>query len=87
MGRALLPTAIPRSTLIFLELPILVTRGYQMAMSTVGDITVESHFSSKDAAVGRKVLEHATNALRVAQEKLGPFPYRRFRVVQAHLTH
>ena len=69
------------------ELPILVTKGYQMAMSTVGEVTIESHFSSKDAAIGKKVLEHATNAVRVAQEKLGPLPYRRFRVVEAHLSH
>ncbi len=69
------------------ELPILITRGYKVATASVGDIVVESHFADAEARSGRKVLEHAVNALRVAQDKLGPYPYRRFRVVQAHLSN
>ncbi len=69
------------------ELPILVTRGYNVSTATVGDIVVESHYGAKEAKSGRQVLEHAVNALRVAQAKLGPYPYQRFRVVQAHLSN
>ena len=69
------------------ELPMLVTKGYQVSTVDVGDITVESHFSAQDAKTGKTVLTHAANALRTIQEKLGPYPYRKFRVVEAHLSN
>ena len=68
------------------EFPLLVTRQYGVATASAGDIAVTSYFDESDATAGRKVLEHAANALRVAQEKLGPYPFKTLRVVQAHLS-
>ncbi|MBE4749892.1 M1 family metallopeptidase [Corallococcus sp. ZKHCc1 1396] len=68
------------------DFPVLVTRGYQSATATVNAVTVESHFASQDAAVGKRVLKYASQALAEFEKRLGPLPYTHLRVVQAPLS-
>ncbi|WP_370451747.1 M1 family aminopeptidase [Corallococcus sp. CA031C] len=68
------------------DFPVLVTRGYQSATATVNAVTVESHFAPQDAAVGKRVLKYASQALSEFEKRLGPLPYTHFRVVQAPLS-
>ncbi|GMU09777.1 M1 family aminopeptidase [Corallococcus caeni] len=68
------------------DFPVLVTRGYQSATSTVNGVTVESHFAAQDAATGKRVLKYASQALTEFEKRLGPLPYTHFRVVQAPLS-
>ncbi|MGE6760736.1 M1 family aminopeptidase [Corallococcus interemptor] len=68
------------------DFPVLVTRGYQSAAATVNGVTVESHFAAQDAAVGKRVLKYASQALTEFEKRLGPLPYTHFRVVQAPLS-
>jgi hypothetical protein len=68
------------------DFPVFVSRGYTHATTTVGGVTVESHFSAKDAQAGRRVLGYATAALSEMERRLGTLPYTTFRVVEAPLT-
>jgi hypothetical protein len=68
------------------DFPVFVSRGYTQATTMVGGVTVESHFSAKDAQAGRRVLGYATAALSEMERRLGTLPYTTFRVVEAPLT-
>jgi hypothetical protein len=68
------------------DFPILVSRGYEVSTATVNGVTVESHYAARDKAVGEHVLRYASAALVELEQRLGPLPYRYFRVVEAPLT-
>lgn len=68
------------------EFPVLAVKGYRAASRVVNGITVESHYREADAKAGQQVLEHAAKALELLEAKLGPYPYKRFRVVQARFV-
>jgi aminopeptidase N len=68
------------------ELPLLAVKGYRVATKQVGGVTVESHFLERDEKAGRQVLEHAAKALELLEAKLGPYPYKALRVVEARLS-
>ncbi|ADO74148.1 M1 family aminopeptidase [Stigmatella aurantiaca] len=68
------------------DFPVFVSRGYQKASTTVNGVTVESVFTAQDAAVGKRVLKYTASALSEFERRLGPLPYRSFRVVEAPLS-
>lgn len=68
------------------DFPVFASRGYQSANTTVNGVTVESHFAARDAEVGKRVLQYARDALVEFEKRLGPLPYKTFRVVEAPLT-
>lgn len=68
------------------DFPVFVSNGYESASKTIGDVTVESFYSSRDAAAGRRVLQYAVSALQTFEPKLGALPYKTFRVVEAPLS-
>jgi hypothetical protein len=68
------------------DFPLFVSRGYQVASTAVNGITVESFYAAQDAAVGKRVLKYTASALSEFEQRLGPLPYRSFRVVQAPLS-
>jgi hypothetical protein len=68
------------------DFPVFASRGYQSATTTVKGVTVESHFASRDAAVGKRVLQYATDSLTQMERRLGPLPFKYFRVVEAPLS-
>jgi Peptidase family M1 domain len=68
------------------ELPVLAVHGYESITKQVGDITVEAWHAAPDAASGQKVVEHAAKSIELLEAKLGPTPYKTFRVVEAHFT-
>lgn len=67
------------------ELPVLVTRGYVSQTRQVGDVTVESWATARDATSSRRVLDFATGALELLEARLGPYPYKVLRVVETPL--
>jgi hypothetical protein len=68
------------------DFPVFVSQGYQSTSKTVGGVTVESFYASKDAAVGKRVLQYTASALETFESKLGALPYKHFRVVEAPLS-
>ncbi|QRK04041.1 aminopeptidase [Archangium violaceum] len=68
------------------DFPVFASRGYQSATATVNGVTVESHFAARDAAVGKRVLKYASDALTEFERRLGPLPFKYFRVVEAPLS-
>ncbi|MDY7228512.1 M1 family aminopeptidase [Hyalangium rubrum] len=68
------------------DFPVFVSRGYQSASKTVEGVTVESFYSARNAAVGKRVLQYAASAISEFDKRLGPLPYKHFRVVEAPLS-
>ncbi|MGZ3459049.1 MAG: M1 family aminopeptidase, partial [Archangium sp.] len=68
------------------DFPVFASRGYASATATVNGTTVESHFASRDAEVGRRVLKYAGDALAEFERRLGPLPFKSLRVVEAPLS-
>ncbi|PTL78494.1 M1 family aminopeptidase [Vitiosangium sp. GDMCC 1.1324] len=68
------------------DFPVFASRGYQSATATVNGVTVESFFASRDVEVGRRVLKYASDALSEFERRLGPLPFKFFRVVEAPLS-
>jgi hypothetical protein len=68
------------------DFPVFVSRGYERATKTVGEVTVESFYARRNAAVGKRVLQYTATALEVFEKKLGALPYKTFRVVEAPLS-
>lgn len=68
------------------DFPVFVSRGYQMASTSVNGITIESIYAAQDAAVGKRVLKYTASALSEFEQRLGPLPYRSFRVLEAPLS-
>jgi hypothetical protein len=68
------------------DFPVFASRGYASESAQVGHVRVESWYSAKDAAVGRRVLRYATGALEAMQRRLGPLPWTHLRVVEAPLA-
>jgi hypothetical protein len=68
------------------DFPVLVTHGYETRTASLDDLTIESVFDPHDRQMGERVLGYATVAAREMQKRLGPLPYRRFRVVEVPLT-
>lgn len=65
------------------EFPVLVVKGYRVETRQAGGVTVESYFSERDAKPGKQVLEHAAKALELLEARVGPYPYKTLRVVEA----
>jgi hypothetical protein len=68
------------------DFPVFLSRGYTQATTTVGSVTVESHYAQRDAEAGQRVLRYASQALSEFQRRLGPYPYKSLRVVEAPLS-
>jgi hypothetical protein len=68
------------------DFPVFASKGYESLTATVNGVTVESHFSARDAAVGKRVLKYASDALSELERRLGPLPFKYFRVVEAPLS-
>lgn len=68
------------------DFPVFASRGYESATATVNGVTVESHFAARDAKVGKRVLKYASEALTEFERRLGPLPFKYFRVVEAPLA-
>lgn len=68
------------------EFPVLAVKGYRVETRQVGGVTVESHFLERDAKPGKQVLEHAAKALELLEAKVGPYPYKTLRVVEARFV-
>jgi hypothetical protein len=68
------------------DFPILVSKGYERSTTSVGGVTVESHYARRDKAAGERVLKYATWALQEFERRMGPLPYTHFRVVEAPLS-
>jgi hypothetical protein len=68
------------------DFPVFASKGYESLTTTVNGVTVESHFAARDAEVGKRVLQYARDALVEFERRLGPLPYKTFRVVEAPLT-
>jgi hypothetical protein len=56
------------------------------ATATVGETTVNSWYEAADADAGKKALKFATDALKVYQNRFGPYPYRELDVVETPTT-
>ncbi len=65
------------------ELPVLITQGYVSEARKLGDITIESWHSSRDTASGRRALDDAAQALELLDSRLGAYPFKTLRVVEA----
>ncbi|MFY0570549.1 M1 family aminopeptidase [Archangium lansingense] len=68
------------------DFPVFASRGYDSATTTVNGVTVESHFAARDATVGKRVLKYASDVLTEFERRLGPLPFKYFRVVEAPLA-
>ena len=68
------------------DFPVFASRGYQSVTTTVNGVTVESHFAARDTAVGKRVLKYASDVLTEFERRLGPLPFKYFRVVEAPLS-
>ncbi len=68
------------------DFPVFASQGYQSASRTVNGVTVESFYAARDAAVGQRVLRYTASALEEFERRLGPLPYKHFRVVEAPLS-
>lgn len=68
------------------DFPVFASRGYQSATATVNGVTVESHFAARDAEVGKRVLKYTSDVLTEFERRLGPLPFKYFRVVEAPLS-
>ncbi len=68
------------------DFPVFVSQGYESVSKTVGDVTIESFYAARDAAVGRRVLQYTASSLQAYEPKLGTLPYKSFRVVEAPLS-
>jgi hypothetical protein len=68
------------------DFPVFASKGYESLTTTVNGVTVESHFSARDAEVGKRVLKYASDALSEMERRLGPLPFKYFRVVEAPLS-
>ena len=67
------------------DFPVFVSRGYELKTAKLDDITLESWFAKADAETGEKVLELSRSSLQALQKKLGPYPYKTFRIIEAPL--
>ncbi|MBM7114179.1 M1 family aminopeptidase [Archangium primigenium] len=68
------------------DFPVFASKGYSSATTTVNGVSVESHFASQDAVAGKRVLKYAGDALGEFERRLGPLPFKTFRVVEAPLS-
>jgi len=68
------------------EFPLLAVKGYEVASRQAGSVTVESYYLARDAASGKASLEHAVKALEQLESRVGPYPYKTLRVVQARFV-
>jgi hypothetical protein len=68
------------------DFPVFASRGYESATTTVNGVSVESHYAARDSAVGKRVLKYAGDALSEFERRLGPLPFKTFRVVEAPLS-
>ncbi len=68
------------------QLPVVLVRHAEVATKQVGEVLVESVTLKADAKQGKAVAEHAAKALELLEAKLGPYPFKTFRVVEARLA-
>lgn len=65
------------------DFALLASSRFTSVAENVGDVTVRSHFLGRDRANGERVLDFATHALAVFENRFGPYPYRNLDVVEA----
>lgn len=58
------------------------SRDYEVVSRTVGETRVYSYSRPQSAAAARQALEDAADALRAYEQRLGPYPYTEFDVVE-----
>ena len=63
----------------------LVVDSYEVLKMKAGDVSVEAYFYRQDLELGKKYLERTAEYIRMYEEILGPFPYKRFAVVEGAL--
>lgn len=56
--------------------------GFEVISQTVGETKVNSYSHPQSATVARQALEDAVHALHVYEQRLGPYPYTEFDVVE-----
>ncbi|MHB8879197.1 MAG: M1 family aminopeptidase, partial [Myxococcaceae bacterium] len=68
------------------DFPLFVSKGYRVETAKVDDVVIESHFLPADAEAGKQVLRHAASVVAEYQRRLGPLPFKSFKVLEVHLT-
>lgn len=58
---------------------------YAVSSDTIGDTEVHAYFFEEDAALAGNYIEYAKRYISMYEEMLGPYPYRRFSVVENFL--
>lgn len=66
------------------EFPVFAAKGYERTSMEVGDVAVEVRHAK--GPHGEEMLMHAATSLQQLESKLGPYPWRSLRVVEAPLT-
>jgi aminopeptidase N len=62
---------------------VVMSREFRVAQEVVGGVTVRSFYLSKDEVGGKALLKVACDALTIYAQKIGPYPYSEFDVVEA----
>jgi hypothetical protein len=65
---------------------LIMSNDFQVISTTVGEVTVNSYFLPTDAAGGQRALDYASAALRVYNDRFGPYPFAEFDVVEVPLN-
>jgi len=63
----------------------LVVDRYEVIEKQAGLVSVEAYFFREDRELAKKYLDRAAGYIRMYEEIIGPFPYRRFAVVEGAL--
>lgn len=59
---------------------------YEVKSKTVGETVVSSYYFKKDRKAGVDVVDYGANAIRQFSDHFGPYPYKRFNVVEGPLV-
>ncbi|MGC9529471.1 MAG: M1 family metallopeptidase [Candidatus Bipolaricaulaceae bacterium] len=67
------------------ELVVILLRGYETSIQTVGQIQVRSFYLPAHRVPGQAALQVTAEALQIYQERLGPYPFPQLDVVEVPL--
>lgn len=68
------------------DFPLMLLRHPEVAVKQAGDVRIEAVTFQADAARGKAVADSAAKLLELLEARLGPYPYKTLRVVQARFT-
>lgn len=68
------------------EFPLVLLRHPEVAVKQAGDVRVEAVTFKVDAKRGKAVAESAARLLELLEARVGPYPYKTLRVVQARFS-